>query len=98
MSPFSSKSTKGPKRSAKPQKKQSKLRGELQSRGMSEEDLDGRGEIDDIASDLSDDERSQVLDFLMDDKSSRRRPSRSAPDDSKGKKQGSPKQEPKTKE
>ena len=53
---------------------------------MSEEDLDGRGEIDGIASDLSDEDRSQVLDFLMNDKSPRRS-SGSRSDNPKDKKQ-----------
>ncbi|MBU0527249.1 hypothetical protein KKE92_02105 [Candidatus Micrarchaeota archaeon] len=86
MSPFSPKSTKGPKSSSKVQKKTSKLKGELQSRGMSVEDLAGRDEIDDVGSDLSDEERSQVLNFLMNDKSSRR-PSKRGSDNSKDKKQ-----------
>jgi len=66
---------------------------------MSEEDLDGRGEIDGIASDLSDEERGQILDFLMNDKSPRRS-SGSRSDNPKDKKQeGSGKNHaPKTKE
>lgn len=96
MSPFSPKSTKGPKSSSKVQKKTSKLKGELQSRGMSEEDLAGRDEIDDIGSDLSDEERGQVLDFLMNVKSSRRSSKRGS-DNSKDKKQDG-KKSPKPKE
>ncbi|MFH1685672.1 MAG: hypothetical protein ABH983_05200 [Candidatus Micrarchaeota archaeon] len=87
MSPFSPKSKKGSSSSSKVQRKASKLQSELQSRGMSVEDLAGRDEIDDvIGSDLSDEERGQVLDFLMNDKSSRR-PSKSRSDNSKDKKQ-----------